>query len=391
VLAQIPDVQKAPKIERRADCITDPVERLRYLRLMATPESKRRFPNAWNRVKRSAVWIVLAGALAIAPWSRPKGEAASAPKLSPSITTTSPTTSRGTTPERVWRVEKSGATEIYSNGLRIDTAPQVSNRPRPHYPIFDLEGGTLAHRTGSAPVGIVYHTTESLIAPFEEDQNRRLKQLGRNVLDLIRREHAYHYMIDRFGRVFAAVAESDAANHAGNSVWADAQGIYVNLNDSFLGVAFEAQTGAMEEVTPAQVASAKALTGMLRSRYEIAATNCVTHAQVSVNPDNMRIASHTDWASGFPFAAIGLPDNYATPLASMTAFGFDYDSVFLEVAGRRWHGLDLADEQVSSRATAEGITVARYRAGLKRRYKEIALALKETQAGEAIQKSEVVK
>src|SRR5205807_10225689 len=55
-------------------------------------------------------------------------------------------------------------------------------------------------RLGSTPVGIVYHTTESLIAPFEEDQNRRLRQLGRNVLDVIRKEHAYHYLIDRLDR-----------------------------------------------------------------------------------------------------------------------------------------------------------------------------------------------
>jgi hypothetical protein len=385
VLAQIPKLERIPQIERRAACIADPVERLRYLRRMTAPEKKRRF-----RGKRSAGWIVIAAGLVLAPGSRPRSEAASAPKLAPpvSLSNTSVLNNSApppiqTTPDRVWRVEKSASTELYSNGLRIDLTSQVSNRPRANYPIFDLANGTDPIRTGSTPIGIVYHTTESLIAPFEEDQNRRLKQLGRNVLDLIRRERAYHYMIDRFGRVFAAVAESDAANHAGSSVWADEHGIYVNLNDSFLGIAFEAQTGATEEVTPAQVASAKALTEMLRSRYGIAATNCATHAQVSVNPDNMRIACHTDWASDFPFAALGLPNNYETPLASMTAFGFDYDSVFLEVAGRRWRGLDIADEQMTSRAAAAGITAARYRASLKHRYKEIASALKETKAGEA--------
>jgi hypothetical protein len=400
VLAQIPNDQLAPKIERRADCINDPVERLRYLRLMTSPEqpeiAKRWITKHWITGKRSALWIVLASALVIAPGSRPKSEAAPAPKVPPGIVNTlaSVPTASGqgdaVTPH-VWRVEKSGSTELYSNGLRIDMSLQVSNRPRANFPIFDLDGGTQAHRTGSTPVGIVYHTTESLIAPFEEDQNRRLKQLGRNVLDLIRREHAYHYMIDRFGRVFAAVAESDAANHAGQSVWADSQGIYVNLNDSFLGVSFEAQAGATEEVTPAQVASAKGLTEMLRSRYGIPATNCVPHAQVSVNPDNMRIAAHTDWARDFPFAALGLPDNYATPLASLTRFGFEYDIVFLQMAGKPWSGLDLADKQISDAATREGITVARYRTPLKRRYKEIASMLKETQAGEAIKQNEAVK
>ena len=34
----------------------------------------------------------------------------------------------------------------------------------------------------------------------------------------------------------------------------DADGIYVNLNDSFLAVSFEGQTGAGDEITPAQIA-----------------------------------------------------------------------------------------------------------------------------------------
>lgn len=376
--AQIPKLETIPKIERRAECISDPVERLRYLRRMTAPEER-----AWRIGKRTSVWLTMAIGLILAPASGRKSSAGTL-EPPPIVHAASPATvTTAAMPERVWRVEKSGTTELYSNGLRIDTSLQVANRPRAQYPIFDFSDSTRAQKTGSVPIGIVYHTTESLIAPFEEDQNRRLKQLGRNVLDLIRREHAYHYMIDRFGRVFAVVPESDAANHAGFSVWADDQGIYVNLNDSFLGVAFEAQTGAMEEVTPAQVASAKALTGMLMSKYGIAAANCITHAQVSVNPDNMRIGAHTDWAGDFPFRAIGLPDNYSAAPPSLTAFGFDYDSVFLEVAGTRWRGLDLADDQLAVRAAAEGITVARYRMPLKHRYREILAAFKEAaEAGE---------
>jgi N-acetyl-anhydromuramyl-L-alanine amidase AmpD len=389
VLPQFPKPKRIPKIERRAECIADPVERLRYLRRITAPERQRHFG------KHSVTWMTLAAALILVPSSRPKGSMASAmasnvpivrQEQAPSTKPAEAAPQVPSTPERVWRVEKSSSTELYSNGLRVDVTLQVSNRPRAHFPIFAIAGGREPVTTGSAPIGIVYHTTESLIAPFEEEQNRRLKQLGRNVLDLIRREHAYHYFIDRFGRVFSVVSESDAANHAGRSVWADEHGIYVDLNDSFLGVAFEAQTEATEEVTPAQVAAAKLLTEMLRSRYGIAAGNCVTHAQVSVNPDNMRIGAHTDWAGDFPFRAIGLPDNYATPPASMTAFGFDYDGVFLEVAGSRWHGLDVADEQLTSRAAAEGITVARYRMPLRHRYKEIAAALKQAaEAGEVAQ------
>jgi hypothetical protein len=156
----------------------------------------------------------------------------------------------------------------------------------------------------------------------------------------------------------------------------------VNLNDSFFGVSFEGATDTAEDVTPAQIASAKALTEMLRSRYGIRAENCVTHAQVSVNPFNMRIGAHTDWAAKFPFGAVGLPDNYALPPASIYVFGFEYDSVFLRTAGgQRWKGLDVASVQIERQAAARQEPAEQYRASLRQRYKEIAAALKKENSG----------
>ena len=114
--------------------------------------------------------------------------------------------------------------------------------------------------------------------------------------------------------MFRIVNESDTADHAGHSVWADDRYFYVNLNESFIGISFEAQTGAGQRPGPcgdAQVRGAAMLTEMLRSRYKIPGRNCVTHAQVSVNPSNMQIGYHVDWASIFPFEKLGLPDNYA--------------------------------------------------------------------------------
>jgi hypothetical protein len=276
---------------------------------------------------------------------------------------------------KVWRIDYSDSSELYSNGLRIDLTFAVSNRAREAYPIFSLAGAPAPAKSGGRPVGIVYHSTESQLAPFEEDENLRLKQLGRNLLELIRRDRAYHYVIDRFGRVFRVVEESDVANHAGNSVWADADGVYVNLNDSFLGVAFEGQTDAANELSPAQISAARVLTEMLRSRYPIPAENCVTHAQVSVNPSNMRIGSHTDWSATFPFAGLGLPDNYAIALPSVYAFGFGYDDSFTRATGTRWKGLDLAEEQIRRQAALNGAPSAQYRKILQHRYKDIAAAL----------------
>lgn len=190
-----------------------------------------------------------------------------------------------------------------------------------------------------------------------------------------RKERSYHYLIDRFGRVHRIVRESDAAGHAGRSVWADDSSVYINLNHEFLGVAFESATQSgdqpSETVTSAQIRAARALTEMLRARYRISTVNCVTHAQVSVNPLNHRIGNHTDWASNFPFLELGLPDNYQLPVAALEIFGFGYDQDFVTATGGRlWKGLLLTEERVRQAASAEGVSVLPYRARLKEKYRK---------------------
>ncbi len=367
-------------IDQRASDIGDPVERLRYLRKamdVPRPVARERAPRRHGRIPaRVLLALVPIGVIALTP--RPTGTAETLVRergLTIPRADGAQAAAWGSVP-RIWMVENSETTEIYSNGLRIDRTFLVNNRPRAAFPVFPLTGGSTPVTMRSTPAGIVYHTSESLLAPFDEQDNRRLRQLGRNLLDVVREERAYHYVIDRFGRVFAVVADTDAADHAGHSVWADADGIYVNLNDSFLAVSFEGQTGAPDAITPAQIASAKVLTQMLRSRYSIPADNCVTHAQVSVNPLNMRIGAHTDWGGSFPFAQVGLPDNYSMPLASIYAFGFEFDNAFIERTNG-WKGLYAAAEQVDRRAAYEHVPAARYRAMLQHRYKEIAAEIKE--------------
>jgi len=274
---------------------------------------------------------------------------------------------------KVWLVEQRASMEIYSNGLRVEDEFLTSNRPRA-YQAFDRQDW-LASGTKTQPAGIVFHTTESRMAPFEPSQNSRLQRNGRNLLAFIAAHRLYHFVIDRFGRVFRVVAETDAANHAGLSMWADEKHVYWGLNQSFLGVAFEAQTETQEGestdiATRAQIDAARVLTEMLRSKYHIAAINCVTHAQVSVNPQTMRLGYHTDWAANFPFREVGLSEGYDTPIAALTLFGFDYDSAFLQANGRRvWHGLVTAEEQLVREAAAQGTTLELYRRTLRQRFR----------------------
>src|SRR5487761_1638432 len=365
----------ASALEQRAGQIPDPVERLRFLRREMRPQiQQRKSKKSWTR----AGWLAagLAALVVLVPVSTGTAETLAKERLLVAPDAPKTALTAEATP-RVWLVDRSESSELYSNGLRIYLRFAVSNRPRRPFPIFSTGG--IRQGEGNAPVGIVYHTTESNIAPFEEKENRQLQVSGRSAIDVVRQERAYHYQIDRFGRVFRVVQESDAANHAGASVWADARGVYVNLNDSFLGVSGEGQTSAADAITPAPITSAKVLTEMLRSRYAIPAENCVTHAQVSVNPQNMHIGAHTDWAGNFPFAEVGLPDNYAIPLPSLYVFGFDYDSVFLQAAGARWKGLDLALDRIERQAAAQGMPPARYRAILRHRYKDIDRGFKGKQ------------
>ncbi|HEV3198275.1 MAG TPA: peptidoglycan recognition family protein [Bryobacteraceae bacterium] len=274
----------------------------------------------------------------------------------------------------VWQVDASKDSESYSNGLRVDNRYALSTHRRSYrlFPV-DRPRETVEPRH-TQPVGIVFHTTESHQEPFEPGHNRALKQVAESILEFVQRHRAYNFLVDRFGRVFRIVNESDAAQHAGYSVWSDEQWFYVDLNESFLGVSFEARTEPGQEepsISPGQVRAAAMLIEMLRSRYGISVANCVTHAQVSVNPSNMRIGFHTDWASSFPFVELGLPDNYAQPLPAVVAFGFEADQEYLRVGGPRLAaGVDLAEERLRERASERGLSVTTYRRGLQRLYHE---------------------
>jgi hypothetical protein len=368
-------------IELVARHIGDPVIRLRFLQSVMPPSTGAR-AGAWRGFLHylllaivpltliAAFLVVRAAARVPAPeaWKPPNGLSRSV--CSPVL------------PE-VWMVEKGAGEEVFSNGLHIDTRFAVSNHPR-SYLAFPLSGpsGSRAVRC-SVPAGIVFHTTESLQIPFEARQNRALQRIGESLLEYVGRRCAYHYLIDRFGRVFRVVAEQDAANHAGYSVWADDHWRYLNLNESFLGVSFEARTEEGQSdarLSPAQVRSAAMLTELLRGRYRIPVTNCVTHLQVSVNPDNMCVGYHTDWASGFPFEQVGLPDNYSLALPSVVTFGFVCDPTVREAAGPRLlRAIELAEAAFEQRAAAAGMRLPAYRKTAQREYRTLLAYVKKEQ------------
>jgi len=267
--------------------------------------------------------------------------------------------------DKVWLADKGDGFEFYSNGARVLTEFETSGRERNFYKFHfsDKSGSKFESVLSSRPVGIVFHISESDKLPFDHDYNSSLQSVSRQLLEYARNHQLYNYIIDRFGRIYRIVKDEDAANHAGHSLWADADNFYINLNSSFIGVCFEGKSSRGSAVGPdgineAQIYAARILTAVLRSKYGISDADCVTHGLVSVNPQNGLLGYHTDWVSQFPFEAIGLADKYKAEMTAISRFGFTYDQAYLASAGgSRWTGLDQAQTTLSEAARQDGLGI----------------------------------
>jgi hypothetical protein len=335
---------------------------------------------------------------AIPPRANSRNEAAltdppaeSEPNSSATVTTAPHPTANTGTPtfpeyleESIWLVEKRNRTEFYSNRLQIITSATVKNVPRSYY---RFRKGGAEPPDGAKPTrtiaGILYHTSESDLFPFRPDMNQSISKYSKWLIRYTGRNHSYHYLIDRFGRVFRIVAESDAAFHAGNSVWADRDWLYLNLNHAFLGICFEGKDsernvhGKDEKkirdtqnvsfprastLNDAQLKSGRELTDWLRVKYHIPQQNCVTHGITSINPRNRLIGYHLDLSTGFSFERFRLNNKNMESLPAITEFGFAYDAYFLKLFdGKLWPGIHLSEAILEKKAKEANIPLHRYR------------------------------
>jgi hypothetical protein len=293
----------------------------------------------------------------------------------------------------IWLVEKTSDREIYSNRLQIITTHTIPNVPREYYRFSKRSKHLPANSKITDKIsGIVYHASESDLYPFMPEMNHSILKYSKQLIKFLLRKQSYHFFIDRFGRVYRLVQEDHAAFHAGNSIWADDQEIYLNLNHAFIGICFEGkdfeeikisrqQTNSnparlkptgISSFNEAQLRSGKELTDWLRIKYNIPQQNCVPHALISVNPDKMLIGFHLDLSRGFPFAKFGLSDKYQEPLPSMVEFGFLYDGYFEKIFnGELWRGIGYSQEILQRQAANSGMSVAEYRKGLHRRFSRL--------------------
>jgi hypothetical protein len=256
----------------------------------------------------------------------------------------------------------------------------VKGDPR-RYRVF-TESTELLPDVQDRPVGILFHTSESDVWPLEASFNENLRESSQRLLRYVARHRLYHYLIDRFGRVYRVVDEEAKANHAGHSVWSSANRLYMNLNHAFLGVSFETrwEGGRALPITQAQFAAGRNLTDYLRQRWSIAPEMCVAHGLTSVNPKKRLIGHHLDWARGFPFEAFGLPDQYRRPAPSVAVFGFGYDDDLVAVMGAPWPGAQAAEQALAEEAAQRGISLNALRLERQARYERMFL---EQSRGEA--------
>ncbi len=286
----------------------------------------------------------------------------------------------------IWLVEKTADVETYSNRLQIITSFCVENISR-EYVAFPKETNKLPGQESLTTEirGILYHASEGDMVPFRPEKNRLIKKYSSQLLSYVCRKKGYHYLIDRFGRVYRIVREQDVAFHAGNSVWADESSIFLNLNHAFLGVCFEGK-GFEEEsdssrknpritamdastITDAQVKSGKELTDWLRFKYRIPQQNCVPHGMASIYPKNRLVGYHLDFAYGFPFHRFGLRNKYNEMIPSIIEFGFTCDRYFHEVLKENiWPGINRSEEYLKNKAKLAGVSPKAYRKRLNRRF-----------------------
>jgi hypothetical protein len=156
-MVDFPVFARPSKIERRAQKIRDPIERLRYLR-RATAPARSGFPG-WK-------W---AASLALAIAFVPFGIHALGRK--PAIVKKSAAAVRNPVPDTavIWPVEQNSQYDLFSNGLRIENSLAISNQPRSYW-LIRRGSDTMPATRRSQPAGIVFHTTESDQAPFESSQ-----------------------------------------------------------------------------------------------------------------------------------------------------------------------------------------------------------------------------
>jgi hypothetical protein len=88
----------------------------------------------------------------------------------------------------------------------------------------------------------------------------------------------------------------------------------------------------------------------------------------------MEAGYHQDWATGFPFEKVGLPNNYLTPVPALIFFGFQYDGFGYDPSQPAppvgiYAGIASAEKNLRETAAARGVKPGTWRKALERQYR----------------------
>ncbi|RPJ78435.1 MAG: N-acetylmuramoyl-L-alanine amidase, partial [Deltaproteobacteria bacterium] len=237
---------------------------------------------------------------------------------------------------------------------------------------------------------------------YRPEMTQSIKEYSRLLIRYLNKKKSYHYFIDRFGKIYRLIREDHAAFHSGNSIWADDEFLYLDLNHAFIGVCFEGKdfetnkpsdTAMKKEnqqaivpmeqssINEAQLISGKELTDWLRVKYKIPQNNCVPHGLASVNPYDRLIGHHLDLSHGFPFDFFEIRNKYEEPIPAITEFGFTYDNYFVEIFnGKLWPGIAASEKIIIECAKEKRMSVTDYRKMLNGKFKQIFAQMKNKTA-----------
>ena len=210
-----PDQAAARTIADYSAKISDPVERLRYVNACSVLTEQNRFLQLrpigaaiyrvlglgarfrGRQAKRRRATAALSGvfvcAAAVVVWfgggepervmePAPRTESKRAEIAAPHGAPAEVAAPHGP-PAEIWLVESSDRSDLYSNGLRVDNRYRTHTGPRV-YAVLPRDGEVEpeALEWRERPVGLVFHTTESDLAPFAKAYNNHIRYQGLQLL-----------------------------------------------------------------------------------------------------------------------------------------------------------------------------------------------------------------
>ena len=235
-------------------------------------------------------------------------------------------------------------------------------------PLPRLRRGARDGRRGPRPAGRASCSTprRATSGRSRSRSTRSCATRARTCCATCSRTSVYHYLIDRFGRVFRVVEEKDKANHAGHLGLERGRPRLPEPERRHDRASRSRRAGRAAGRCRSRAPSSRrgaASPTTCAHKWSIAPEMCVTHGLASVNPKKHLIGHHLDWARGFPFAAFGAARPVRRALAGRGPLRLRLRrAIPRRCWASRGRACAQAERQLAAEAAARGATVEDVRA-----------------------------